>query len=133
MAIDTLWTPASSLAFHTTVQRLYQRTPHPARPRNYRQEARVEDAAYILSSGEELHAADHIAFLAQNRAGADSVSAVTVEEDREGGALTFRVAANRTPKRDVVPGLLRILRVLERYARRGVLRHRVAASCFSKD
>ncbi len=115
------WTPQIKNTFYEHVNKLNEWNREPCAAENYRHNLVTESDAYILSSGEEQHLVDHIAFLAQDKDGADHVTAVTVEENREGQSLTFRVAANQTPSRQTIEGLKEIFRVLEAYAKKGIM------------
>jgi len=113
------WTSELKRSFHSHVRRLSNWNREPCPAEDYRRDKVEESNIYTLQIGEELHFADHIAFLAHDKEGAKFVAAVAIEEDQEGQSLTVRVAANETPSEKVLQGLTRIFQVLESYARKG--------------
>lgn len=122
-AQSNFWTEISKRTFHENVLELNDWNREPCAAEDYRCNAVQESDTdtYVLKFGEEQHLADHIAFLAQNQEGAKSVSAVMIEEDREGQSLTFRLAGNETPTDKVVEGLRGILDIVQDYAQTGLL------------
>lgn len=117
---SNLWTPASKRSFHENVVNLHKWNREPCGAEDYRRKTARESDRYGLTYGEELHIADHIAFLAQSEEGARTVSAATLEEHRGDQALVIRVAANETPPREVIHGLEDIVKTVQAYAIKGV-------------
>jgi hypothetical protein len=117
------WNPTNALRFHRQITKLYKWNGAPASPVNYRHLKQHESSRYVLSTAEEIHLADHIAFLAQRKSGPKNVSAVTIEEHcgKDGGdsRMIIRIAANRTPQKEVVTGLMGIMEIVARYAAAG--------------
>jgi hypothetical protein len=114
------WIPADKLEFHQKVVDLYNWNREPQSAEDYRNQAVEESERYVLKCRDELHIADHIAFLAQSKEGAKTVSAVALEEHREGHELIIRVAANQTPSQGVVLGLKNIMNTVQAYAVTGM-------------
>lgn len=110
---------AARKELHENIIRLIDKTCEPCPPQNYRDQKFPLSDAHTLLHEEEQHLADNLAFLAQNKAGSETVSAVTIEERRDPHSLTVRIAANRTPSIEVVDGIKDILQVVETYARNG--------------
>jgi hypothetical protein len=106
--------------FHRRVVDLHAWNRAPCGAEDYRCQAPLKSDQYVMSSGEEQHIADHIAFLAQSEEGARSVSAAMVEEDEDGTGLTIRIAGNQTPSNEVLRGLKGILEIVEAYATKGL-------------
>lgn len=70
----SFWTPENKATLHESVSELFKWNPNPAEAANYRNRITEESDQYVLCYGEELHLADHIAFLAQVEEGAKHVS-----------------------------------------------------------
>lgn len=120
-----VWTPVTSRSFYSNVNslsgKLNDRQSVQA-PQNYRLEESKDhwkSGDYTLSYEEELHLADHFAFLAHVTEGHEFVSAVTIEESRDPPSFTVRLASNRTPKPHVKEGLERILQIVRDHALEG--------------
>ncbi|KAH8661627.1 hypothetical protein BGZ60DRAFT_89761 [Tricladium varicosporioides] len=102
---------------HTLLSRL--KPQESARPvAEYRKEgpSRPESLDFLLTYEEELHLADHFAFLAHVKEGAAYVAAATIEETSDPPQFTLRLACNRTPAPFVVEGLESILRIVRSHA-----------------
>jgi hypothetical protein len=93
----------------------------PRAPEDYRFNARqrTDSEQYILGYEEELHLADHFAFLAHVKEGVQYVSAATLEERESPPGFTIRLASNHTPAPYVVDGLERILGIVCKHAEAG--------------
>ncbi|KUJ10690.1 uncharacterized protein LY89DRAFT_248962 [Mollisia scopiformis] len=135
VAHSGIWTPQLSQTFYTHANQLSKKLKSqqsPRQPQNYRQSCSYsgKDERYILSYEEELHLADHFAFLAHVAESVACVSAVTIEENRELPSLTVRLASNETPRDHVVEGLSRILDVLREHAIEGRHRHTYKSRLF---
>lgn len=121
-----IWTRDISQRFYGNVNTLSKRLKpkqSPRAPKNYRQSApRVKETKqYLLSYEEELHLADHIAFLAHVEEGVEFVSAAVLQEMSDPPGFTFRLASNHTPRPTVVNGMERILEIVRGHAEAGML------------
>ena len=120
------WTPKLSQEFYSSVNRLTKKLNGQGSPRqsqDYRLEKRnsLVDERYTLPYEEELHLADHFAFLAHAFEGVEYVSAVTLEEAVDESGFKIRLASNHTPIQPVVEGLERILEIVRQHANEGML------------
>jgi hypothetical protein len=124
-ASSDFWNPTNTHCFHQQIVKLYAWNGVPTGPADYRCEKWEESSLYILSTAEEIHLADHIAFLAQRKSGAKYVSAATIEEHHdmkgEETEMRIRISANETPKLEVVTGLMVVMQRVEMYAAEGAL------------
>jgi len=93
----------------------------PRVPEDFRTSARqrTDSGQYLLDYEEELHIADHFAFLAHATEGVECVSAATLEEIQNAPGFTIRIASNHTPASYVVDGLERILQIIREHAQAG--------------
>ena len=120
-----IWSTEISQSFYQTLNNLHKKVgggKSPRKPTNYRGASRRSedcDEMYLLTYDEELHLADHFAFLAHVREGVEYVSAVTLEESKSPAALTVRLASNQTPTTFARTGLSAILRIVEEHANEG--------------
>ncbi|KAG0644925.1 hypothetical protein D0Z07_9376 [Hyphodiscus hymeniophilus] len=121
-----IWTAAISRRFYRSIDTLFQKLNQGARttqvPENYRtqkHQTHEDSKAYALLYEEELHLADHFAFLAQVEAGPGFVSAVTIEESYNPPCFTVRLASNESPTPYVKEGLEKILQVVRDHAHKG--------------
>jgi hypothetical protein len=121
-----IWTAEISQKFYGNVNALSRKLAQgqPVQvPENYRlkgRDGRVNPEDYTLSYEEELHLADHFAFLAHFAEGVQFVSAVAIEESRNPPAFTLRLASNHTPTTEIKNGLERILHLVSEHAREGL-------------
>jgi hypothetical protein len=121
-----IWTPDISRKFYEDVNALSRKLKpkqSPRAPKNYRGGAprAKETKRYILPYEEELHLADHIAFLAHVVEGVEYVSAAVLQEMSDPPSFTFRLASNHTPRPHVVDGIERILGIVQNHAQAGML------------
>ncbi|KAI9730966.1 MAG: hypothetical protein M1818_008042 [Claussenomyces sp. TS43310] len=116
------WTPVDKMKFHQKIVGLYNWNREPYGAEDYRNQVVQESDQYVLTCGEELHIADHIAFLAQSEEGARTVSAATLEEHKGGAGLTIRIAGNQTPSQGVLHGLEEIMKIVQAYAAKAKMR-----------
>lgn len=118
-----IWTPETSRKFYRDINALAAKLKDgmPRVPEDYRQNGvrEFERDGYVLAYEEELHLADHFAFLASFKEGVKFVSAATIEQGTDPIGFTVRVASNDTPTREVVDGLGRILGIVEGHAKEG--------------
>ncbi|KAF8860624.1 hypothetical protein BDZ45DRAFT_303714 [Acephala macrosclerotiorum] len=125
-AVSGIWIPQLSQDFYRNVIALSARlggSESPRAPQNYRQSHYPRsNELYVLRYEEELHLADHFAFLAHAEEGVGYVSAATIEETRNPPSFTVRLASNETPEQYVLEGISRILGVVQAHAKEG--RHR---------
>ncbi|PQE15639.1 ott like deaminase protein [Rutstroemia sp. NJR-2017a BBW] len=135
-ASSDFWNPANTHCFHQQIVKLHAWNGVPTGPADYRCEKREESSCYILSTAEEIHLADHIAFLAQRKSGAKYVSAATIEEHHgmkgDETEMRIRISANETPKLDVVTGLTGVMQRVEMYAAEGKSRDDFCEDMFDK-
>jgi hypothetical protein len=123
--ITNIWTLATSGTFYNNVNALSKTLPYHQAvqvAQNYRlkeSQDHRKSGDYVLSYEEELHLADHFAFLAHFREGPEFVSAVTIEESLHPPAFTVRLASNHTPKLVVTEGLKKILQIVKDHAIEG--------------
>jgi hypothetical protein len=123
-----IWTPTISQSFYSNVNALSSKLNEyqsPSLPENYRIDSKdradSEDPGdYTLSYEQELHMADHFAFLAHAAEGVEFVSAVTIEESRNPPSFTVRLASNHTPTQYVKDGLEKILKIVRDHACEGI-------------
>ncbi|KAH6677207.1 hypothetical protein B0J14DRAFT_337703 [Halenospora varia] len=118
---SNLWSDDLSQEFYTNVHTLLSKLKpqESARPAaDYRKErpSRPESPDFLLTYEEELHLADHFAFLAHVKEGAAYVAAATIEETSDPPRFTLRIACNRTPAPFIVEGLENILRIVRGHA-----------------
>jgi hypothetical protein len=124
-ATNKIWTTALSESFYKNIKRLpNNNNKSVCPPKNYRisNRKRFDSGAYALHYEEELHLANHVAFLAHYEEGVEFVSAVTIEESGESlnpPSLTVRLAANETPTTDVSKDLKKILIIVADHANEG--------------
>jgi hypothetical protein len=130
----TIWTPDVGESFFANIYALdakleHEKTLHresnigpPRAPQDYRSRGDQRSASdqYTLSYEQELHIADHFAFLAHVEEGVKFVSAVTLEEYHNPPSLTIRLASNHTPTADVIKGLEKILDIVKEHALKGI-------------
>ena len=121
-----IWTVATSERFYTNVREL-SRKIHDAQSvqvaENYRFEGAQENrnsGDYVLAYDEELHLADHFAFLAHVSDRPEFVSAVTFEQSEDPPAFIVRLASNSTPNTDVQQRLGSILQIIKEHASEGL-------------
>jgi hypothetical protein len=120
-----IWTTATSQTFYGSVNALSNKLgdrQSPQIPKNYRiKETRDfrERGEYTLSYEEELHLADHFAFLAHATEGVEFVSAATIEELHDPPGFNVRLASNHTPTEYVRDGLGKILEIVRDHAHEG--------------
>lgn len=117
-----LWTPDLSNNFYERVHDLNDKLKKrsPEHPEDYRVQPRTTDSFnYSLSYEDELHLADHFAFLAATKKTPDGVSATVLEEQRERPGLILRLASNQNPKQSVIDGLSGIVSIVQEHARAG--------------
>ena len=124
-ATTKIWTTALSESFYKNIKRLPNNNNQSVcLPKNYRisNRQRSDSGTYALHYEEELHLADHVAFLAHYKEGVEFVSAVTIEESGESlnpPSLTVRLASNETPTTDVSKGLKKIFAIVADHANEG--------------
>lgn len=128
-----IWTQDVSQSFYGNVNALSRRlkeTESPRIPINYRILASrdTETKPYLLSYEEELHLADHFAFLAHVSEGVECVSAATIEQTDNPPALTIRLASNHTPGSVVIDGINKILNIVRNHAEAGTSHSNVLSS-----
>lgn len=119
-----IWTPELTKEFYGQVEKLNKKLKKkcPEDPENYRGHPRVTNPSnYSLSYEDELHLADHFAFLAATEKTPDGVSATVLEEQRETSGLILRLASNQNPKQSVIDGLSKMLSIVQQHARAGSL------------
>jgi hypothetical protein len=117
-----IWTPLLAQGFYTNLNALSTKTQTPKYPNDYRSgsHGRKSTNDYALRYEEELHVADHFAFLAHWAEGVEYVSAATLEESSQPPSFTIRVASNHTPAPKVKEGLEKIISVVGKHAAEGV-------------
>lgn len=119
-------TPQISQSFYGNVNALCKRLndqESPRIPENYRGKTAKQHGnpdEYTLTYEEELHLADHFAFLAHVSEGVEFVSAVTIEESQGPPSFTVRLASNHTPTPYVREGIEKILQIVRDHALEGV-------------
>jgi hypothetical protein len=120
-----IWTPDVGESFYKNTCALLGKLNEscPRLPQDYRElgNQRLDTGQYTLSYEQELHIADHFAFLAHVEEGVKFVSAVTLEESGNPPALTVRLASNHTPTPQVVKGLEKILDIVKEHAHQGTV------------
>ena len=120
-----IWTATTSRSFYNHVNALRKRLgdrESPKIPENYRANSLRHDEnaeEYTLSYEEELHLADHFAFLAHADEGARYVSAAAIEEWSNPPSFTVRLASNHTPELYVKEGFKNILELVRDHALEG--------------
>jgi hypothetical protein len=119
-----IWTTSTSRKFHGNVNTLSKKLKQgqsPRKPKDYRTivAPRNDSDVYTLAYEDELHLADHFAFLAHYKEGVEFVSAVAIEEIELPPAFVVRLASNHTPTKHVVKGLSRILKIVQEHAGEG--------------
>jgi hypothetical protein len=124
MTSPGIWTKEVSQTFYGKVNELAAKlntSSSPRVPENYRTSARrqISSEHYLLGYEEELHLADHFAFLAQFKEGVEYVSAATLEERKNPPGFTIRLASNHTPVSYVVDGLERAIQIIREHAQAG--------------
>ncbi|TVY18376.1 hypothetical protein LARI1_G003946 [Lachnellula arida] len=132
-----IWTRDISQSFYGNVNTLSKKLrpkQSPRAPKNYRQSApRVKETKqYLLSYEEELHLADHIAFLAHIEEGVEFGSAAVLQEMGDPPGFTFRLASNHTPRPTVVNGIERILEIVQDHAEAGKHRQQHQSRLFDE-
>ena len=129
----TIWTPDVGRSFYANIYALsaklererklhHERNIGPPRePQDYRTRGDLRPVSdqYTLSYEQELHIADHFAFLAHVEEGVGFVSAVTLEEYHNPPSLIIRLASNHTPTAEVIDGLGKILEIVKEHALKG--------------
>lgn len=120
-----IWTPDVGESFYKNTCALLKKLnkSSPRVPQDYRGlgNQSADAGQYTLLYEQELHIADHFAFLAHVEEGVKFVSAVTLEESRNPPALTVRLASNHTPKPEVIDGLYSILDIIKEHAYDGMV------------
>lgn len=123
-ANGNFWTPNGKRAFQVAAAELGKRTSAPdGGAVGYRQRNVDRCEGYELSCEEELHLADHIAFLTPAAEGATTITAATIEEHDDGSKLVILIAANATPEPAVIEGLHNFMKTVARYASAGRYMH----------
>jgi hypothetical protein len=139
MSSPGIWTAEVSQSFYGNVNSLDERLKEtenekkrgdqvsysPRAPEDYRKSPRfqIDSEQYVLDYEEELHVADHFAFLAHVKEGVEYVSAATLEERENPPGFTIRLASNHTPAPYVVDGLERVLGVVHKHADAGTYQY----------
>ena len=119
-AKGNFWTPRDKQAFHEAAAKLCKQTSAPGGGAiGYRQRKVDCCQGYELSCEEELHLADHIAFLAPAAENARTITAATIQEHNKGRKLVILLAANVTPEAAVVKGLQAFMEIVAKYASTG--------------
>ena len=116
-----IWTPEVGESFYGNIYALNAKFQNPREPQDYRSQdvRRSASEQYTLSYEQELHIADHFAFLAHVKEGVEFVSAVSLEECHNPTSLTIRLASNHNPTAYVTDGLRSILDIIKAHAREG--------------
>ncbi|KAK7750051.1 hypothetical protein SLS62_008044 [Diatrype stigma] len=112
------WGNGTKLDFHKAVAELQDLTRYPVDEEYYRPKEIAETDGRVLKFKDELQLADDLAFLANSEEGVGTVSAVTIQERREG--ITVLLASNYTPTETTVKGLRNILDIIQKYAFKGI-------------
>ncbi|TVY49255.1 hypothetical protein LOCC1_G000808 [Lachnellula occidentalis] len=136
-ALPGIWTADLSRSFYGNVNALSNKlkgNQSPRAPKNYRQSVprAKEMKGYLLSYEEELHLADHIAFLAHVEEGVEYVSAAVLQEMSDPPGFTFRLASNQTPRSTVVNGIEKILGIVRDHAKAGKHRQQYQSQLFEE-
>ncbi|TVY32810.1 hypothetical protein LSUB1_G007677 [Lachnellula subtilissima] len=136
-ALPGIWTSDISQSFYGNVNTLSKKlkpNQSPRAPKNYRQSAprAKETNKYLLSYEEELHLADHIAFLAHAEESVEFVSAAVLEEMSDPPGFTFRLASNHTPRPTVINGIEKILGIVRDHAKAGKHRQQYQSQLFEE-
>lgn len=87
-----------------------------------------DDGLYALPLSLEKSLADDLAFIAAVQPQVDYVSAVTIEQNLDGKALNFRLAANTGVTHEVREGFNALISILQQNSRKGKVLARVSPS-----
>jgi len=110
------WQPDLAQNFQEAIQTISKLTDTPCPEQQFDLPAEIR-SRHVLRLKDELLLSSHVAVLAHNVEDPIAISAVAIEEQKNG--LIFRLASNENPKKAVITGLRGILNVVANFSPQG--------------